>query len=388
MNSAPGKHRFAGLARNSITLRIGSLSGVLLGALVISTAVMVWDLWQTQQRVAKSTERFRFLETAAEADRDFGDMRYWLTDLSVSLLTLSQRRAEASRAELDVKLDEIETFAPEAARQIRQGVESYADAALLAADAYTDDRRVIGNTLAAQARIGSDSVDATLKDLISNLASEAAASEQAATRAARRSMMRAFLACVVIVVAGTFLTWRVLRSILVPLKGINRAISDLNAGAHTVDLPPEGADELGRMSSAVRALQESQAYRRQLEAEAENQRMTILTAIETIPDGFALFDADDRLVLTNKRYRSMFANISHKLKTGTPFRDILVAQAASDPSVLGDMTAQQWVEDRLHNHEKPNTRRSEVKIGNAWVHVTKSKTPGGGRWPYTAISRR
>jgi len=365
-------------ALNSITFRIGSLSALLLAALVVSTVVMAWDLRQNQIRVAQATARFHHLELAAEADREFGEMRYWLTDLSVSLLTLSERRATAARERLEAKLVDVETFAPDAAAQIRLGVDAYAEAALQAADAYTENRRVIGNTLSAQARQASDVVDGVLNELISDLAIEANASEEAAADAARRSMLKAVAACVFILASGTYLTWRVLRSILVPLGGINRAISNLNAGAEQVTLPPEGPDELGRMSSTVRALQESQKYRRRLEAEAESQRMTILTAIETIPDGFALFDAEDRLVLTNQRYRTMFSGVSHMLKTGTHFRDILVAQAAKDPDTLGDMTPEAWIEERLQNHTTPSNVRREVRIGGAWVHVTKSKTPDGG----------
>jgi signal transduction histidine kinase/CheY-like chemotaxis protein len=305
-------------------------------------------------------------------------MRYWLTDLSVSLLTLSERRAQAARDQLDAKLGEVERFAPDAAAQIRQGVNTYADAALKAADAYTDNRRIIGNTLSAQARQGSDAVDGALKSLIDDLAAEAAVSERIATNAARLSLIRAVIACIFILVSGSCLTWWVLRSILTPLGHINRAISDLNAGVEDVALPIEGPDELGRMAATVRALQESQKYRRKLEAQAENQRMTILTAIETIPDGFALFDADDCLVLTNQRYRTMFSKISQVLTTGTPFREILAAIAASDPRALGNMTPQSWIEDRLRDHHSPSAIRREVRINSAWVHVTKSKTPEGG----------
>lgn len=378
MSNAPQNDLFARLKRNSITLKISSLSAALLGALVLSTTVMVWDLWQNQQRVAEATERFRFLEQAAEADRDFGEMRYWLTDLSVSLLTLSERRAQVARDNLEIQLDKVATFAPEAAEQIRQGVETYATAALQAADAYTEERRVIGNTLSAQARLGSDVVDDALKKLVNDLATEAAASEQAARNAARNSMLRAGAACIFILIAGMFLTWRVLRSILTPLSRITRAISELNAGAEKVNLPPEGIDELGRMSSAVHSLQDSQNCRRQLEAEAESQRMTIITAIETIPDGFALFDEHDNLVLTNERYRTMFSNIAHLLKPGTAYREILRGQASADPEIIGDEPLEQWMQNRLRNHQKPSIRRSEVRISGAWVQVTKSKTPGGG----------
>lgn len=364
--------------RSSIIFRIGSLSAILLGALVVSTATMSWDLWNNQRQVAESTERFKRLQLAAEADRDFGEMRYWLTDLSVSLLTLSERRAQAARQNLDEKLGKIEVFAPDAAAQIRTGVTDYVERALKAADAYTDDLRVIGNTLAAQARQGSDTVDSALKDLVDGLAAEATAAEEAATRAVRGSVMRAVIASVLIVISGTLLTWRILQSILTPLGRINSAIAKLNEGAEDVTLPPEGPDELGQMSATVRALQESQTQRRRLEEEAERQRMTILTAIETIPDGFALFDADDRLVLANDRYREIFSGISDIIVTGTHFREILSAQADFDPQSTAGLQKEQWIEQQMERHANPSASRREVRISGAWVHVTKSKTPDGG----------
>lgn len=369
---------FARIARNSIAVKISSLSGILLATLLISTAIMAWELRKNQELVAQSTERFNFLQIAAEADQHFAEMRYWFTDLSVSLLTISERRAEAARARLEEKLGEVEKFAPDAAAQIRLGAEAFADAALQAADAYTEERRVIGNTLSASARQGSDAVDSALKSLIDDLAREAAESEQAAANAASRSIQRALIASIVILIAGSYLTWRVLRSILVPLGGINRAITDLNAGAEEVALPVEGPDELGRMSSAVRALQESQKYRRQLEAEAEIQRSTILTAIETIPDGFALFDAADRLILTNERYREIFSKVAHLLEPGVSFREILKANAEYDPETTDGLDPETWIEDRLREHKEPSAIRREARINGAWVHVSKSNTPDGG----------
>lgn len=374
----PKRNWYKSLARNSIAFRIGSLSAVLLGALVLSTAMMAWDLRNNERQVAESTERFKRLQLAAEADRNFGEVRYWLTDLSVSLLTLSERRAEAARTVLDEKLAKIEQFAPEATKQIRLGVNEYVDSALKAADAYTEDRRVIGNTLTSQARKGSDAVADTLTTLVNELAEDAAAGEAAATQAVRNSVLRAVIACLVILVSGTFLTWRVLRSILVPLRDIDRAITAVNDGAEFVDLPPEGPDELGRMSGTVRALRESQDHRRQLEAEAENQRMTILTAIETIAGGFALFDSDDRLVLTNERYRQMYHKISDILVPGTRMREILSAQVDRDPDVAGNMSADRWIADQLERFETPSATRQEVRIGGVWVQVTMSKTPDGG----------
>ncbi|XDA97087.1 response regulator [Sulfitobacter sp. LCG007] len=376
MNIVPA--RLLRAAGDSIAIRIGSLSAILLGALIVSTFAMAWELHRNQDQVEDSTERFRRLQLAAEAERDFGELRYWLTDLSVSLLTLSERRADAARAALEGRLDNIESFAPEAAERIRLGVDDYAESALSAADAYTEDRRVIGNALMAQARQGSDAVDAALEDLVAGMAEQAHLAEAAATQAVENSVRRAMIACTLLVIGGAILTWWILRSILLPLRSIDRGISDLNAGAETVSLPPEGPGEIGRISSAVRALQESQARRRQLETEAERQRMTIMTAIETIPDGFALFDADDRLVLTNERYREMFSGVGHKLVPGTHFREILEAQAIADPEVVGSASIDDWITQRVNHLAAPGATRREMRLGGAWLHVTKSKTPDGG----------
>ncbi|WP_170473295.1 hypothetical protein [Ruegeria arenilitoris] len=81
------------VSKNTIPVRIGSLSALLLAALVVSTIVMVYDLALNQARIQDANIEFHRLEVAGQADRHFGEMRYWLTDLSVSLLTLSERRA-------------------------------------------------------------------------------------------------------------------------------------------------------------------------------------------------------------------------------------------------------------------------------------------------------
>jgi signal transduction histidine kinase/CheY-like chemotaxis protein len=350
----------------------------LLAALVISTIVMAYDLTRNQQRIGDANQSFHRLEVAAMADRQFGEMRYWLTDLSVSLLTLSERRANESRAELDASLEQLQAYAPEAATRIREETETYYDRALMAADAYTDGNRVLGNTLLAQARLASDAVDETLTQLVAELSAKADNTSKQATAAAKAALNRAVIACIAIVLAGAFLTWRALRSILTPMTAISAAISGLIKGERDVVLPPEGQDELGRMSQALRALRDSQEQRRALEEEARAQRSTILTAIETIPDGFALFDSADRLLLVNERYRSMFSDVAEVLEPGTPFADILRLQVERGSVDTREMSAQDWIADKLDQHRTQDGSRTEIVIGGAWVQVTKRKTPDRG----------
>ena len=194
------------LGSHAIPLRVGALSAVLLGALVVSTAIMAVELTRNQRRIADATERFHRLQVAAAADRDFGQLRYWMTDLAVSLLTLSEQRAAEAEAALARDLDALEDFAPEAAQQIRAGAEAYRAAAMQAVDAYTDDNRILGNTYLAQARQGSGTVDRALSDLVAGLAAEADQANRLAAEQARASRERAVLACALIVALGAALT--------------------------------------------------------------------------------------------------------------------------------------------------------------------------------------
>lgn len=60
-------------------------------------------------------------------------------------------------------------------------------------------------------------------------------------------------------------------------------------------------------------------------AEAEGARTQLLDAIESISEAFALFDREDRLVMSNSVYQEYFSKISEKVKPGTPWRDFFQA---------------------------------------------------------------
>ena len=56
-----------------------------------------------------------------------------------------------------------------------------------------------------------------------------------------------------------------------------------------------------------------------LATQTDRQRRTLETAIETISDGFVLYDGDDRIVLCNKRYREIYPG---SLRPGGPRHDL------------------------------------------------------------------
>jgi PAS domain-containing protein len=73
-------------------------------------------------------------------------------------------------------------------------------------------------------------------------------------------------------------------------------------------------------------------------------------AIESIPESFALFDRDDRLVLCNSRHREIHAAVAHLLVPGTPFAEICRAIADAEQPAGARGREEEWVEERLRRH--------------------------------------
>ncbi|TIM64799.1 MAG: hybrid sensor histidine kinase/response regulator, partial [Mesorhizobium sp.] len=121
-------------------------------SLIVSSILLTQALYRSADRTADTKALFDLAATAAAAHVTFGELRYWLTDLSVSLLMNSQRNAEQARERLLDQLDGLSKLSPHAVREIRVEIDDYVKRALEAADSYTQDNRIIGNALLAEAR--------------------------------------------------------------------------------------------------------------------------------------------------------------------------------------------------------------------------------------------
>lgn len=112
--------------------------------------------------------------------------------------------------------------------------------------------------------------------------------------------------------------------------------------------------------------------------ELARARDRLTQAIETVSEGFVLFDADDRLVLCNRRYRNMHPNTRHLIVPGTTFEAILRAGVASLPPADAIGREEAWIAERLERHRHPEGTH-EVQLGDGrWIHVAEKRTHDGG----------
>jgi PAS domain S-box-containing protein len=109
------------------------------------------------------------------------------------------------------------------------------------------------------------------------------------------------------------------------------------------------------------------------------QAQTRLTdALESISEGFFLFDADDRMVLCNSRYRELYPAVADILQPGLKFEHLV--KTVVERGIVADAVArpQEWVEQRLAQHRNPKGLILHQQRDGRWIQISERKTQDGG----------
>jgi len=365
------------LAGVSIAARLIGLSLILASLAVVTNAYLIRALDRAVATAQESQRLAALIGDAQAAEKAFGDLRYWLTDLAVSQLMLSERNAAAARTVLQQRLDNLADRQPDLVSAIRREAAAFDTQAMQAVDAYTAGQRVVGNARLAEARGHGRQVD-TLLDNLETTLSRREQDVRDAVVAAGASVTRTALAVVLftLLLAGG-LTVLVLRSILHPLAQLVAALEATRHGDLAAPLPPPSRDEIGAMTRAVMLFREGAAQRARLEREAETQRQLLIDAIACINEGFVLYDAQDRLVLCNANFVQLQPELADLMTPGMPFQAVIEAGGARglvDPGP-GGMAA--WVAERIRRHRDPHGTM-EYRFLDRWVRVGERRTSDGG----------
>jgi signal transduction histidine kinase len=103
----------------------------------------------------------------------------------------------------------------------------------------------------------------------------------------------------------------------------------------------------------------------------------IYTSIALLNDGYILFDADDRMMLCNDRYRQLYAEIEKTLEPGVTFMEI--AQSYADTRGFTNSEAKRaWIENRIDQYRNPQAAFDQKIPNGTWVRIIDQKLPGGG----------
>jgi signal transduction histidine kinase len=116
----------------------------------------------------------------------------------------------------------------------------------------------------------------------------------------------------------------------------------------------------------------------QYEMIAERSRARLMHALDVMVDGFGLYDANDRLVLYNKKYVDFSPLVSDVVMPGVPKEEILRESVRRGAFVLNGMEPEDYIQWRLERHRNP-TGPVEVQFTDGrWIMITERRTDDGG----------
>jgi len=111
----------------------------------------------------------------------------------------------------------------------------------------------------------------------------------------------------------------------------------------------------------------------------ETEHAHLVSAVEAIAQGFALYDRDDRLVLCNDSYREMlYPDAPDQVKIGMTFEAVIRAAAEQDRIQDDEQDKEVWIAKRLTRHRNASGHHSQRRGSGRWVQITERKTKEGG----------
>jgi signal transduction histidine kinase/CheY-like chemotaxis protein len=114
------------------------------------------------------------------------------------------------------------------------------------------------------------------------------------------------------------------------------------------------------------------------EALAAAARAQLEAALAAHSEGFALYDANDRLVICNDRYRAMFADAAPNILPGVGFEELLRTSVAGLKADLGDFDRDKYVARRIAAHANPGKPFETRLFDGRWVQIRERRTEEGG----------
>ena len=115
---------------------------------------------------------------------------------------------------------------------------------------------------------------------------------------------------------------------------------------------------------------------------AANDRVALIErrlwhSIQTINDGFALFDADDEMIMANQAYLAVFDGMS-LIKPGVNYTTILQILTEEGIVNTGTLTQAQWRAEMTHRMQQENPNPLVVELWNGrHIRMIDQRGPGG-----------
>jgi class 3 adenylate cyclase/HAMP domain-containing protein len=171
------------------------------------------------------------------------------------------------------------------------------------------------------------------------------------------------------------------RNLVARLTALSDSMLAIAGGNLRASLPaPGGGDEIGRMAEALVVFRDTAIEVEESNLrEIEEARRRLVDAIENSSDGFAFYDAQDRLVICNTVYRNLLSpDADIEIEPGMAFEAVIRLAVESGHIADAEGRIDEWVADHLALHRDPGEPIIQRHSSGQWVLITERRTGDGG----------
>jgi len=180
-----------------------------------------------------------------------------------------------------------------------------------------------------------------------------------------------------------------------PIRTLRDATLRIGAGDFEAVPARTTNDEVGELVDAFRSMTQrikaDMAARQTSEAAAKRAEARLTDAIESIGEGFVLYDAGERLVTCNQRFREIFQGIGDLMVPGTPWTDIVRKGVERGQYAEARQHPEQWIAERAQRFRHPGEPYEQKLSDGRWLRIADRRTSDGGtvgtRTDITSIKR-
>jgi signal transduction histidine kinase/integral membrane sensor domain MASE1 len=114
------------------------------------------------------------------------------------------------------------------------------------------------------------------------------------------------------------------------------------------------------------------------EQELLDSRKHLVNAIESLKEGFAYFDSDDRLIACNQKFLEVRPGNEERIKPGITYEELLRIPINNDQLYDDQIRDESWVKARLKQHLNPKGPIYRTLKDGRYIQIDQFKTIDGG----------
>lgn len=145
-------------------------------------------------------------------------------------------------------------------------------------------------------------------------------------------------------------------------------------------------DRTEELNNALSNLEQSNTALTVANEEVETARTRLSDAIDSLSEGFTLFDADDRLVQSNSKFRAFYPDVESEIVPGMTFEAFLRSILEHGALAIPKEDHEAWIEQRLSQHRNPGDTVLLSLTNGRWIQVSERPTKNGTVGIYTDVT--